>query len=69
MIALMMEAVSTSESRLGDAMVSTLATGPKIHGFKPGTGDGFLKAIKIPSTHSFRGKYGRRHHAIRVHGM
>jgi hypothetical protein len=26
-------------------MVSVLAVGPKVHRFKPGQGDGFLKAI------------------------
>jgi hypothetical protein len=37
-------------------MVSVLATGPKVRGFKPGRGDGFLKAIKIRSTSSFGGE-------------
>jgi hypothetical protein len=32
---------------------SVLATGPKGRGFKPGRGDGFLRAIKICSTPSF----------------
>jgi hypothetical protein len=32
---------------------SVLATGPKVHGFKPGQGDEFLRAIKIRSTPSF----------------
>jgi hypothetical protein len=31
-------------------MVSVLAIGPKVGGFKPGRGDEFLKAIKIRST-------------------
>jgi hypothetical protein len=34
-------------------VVSVLATGPKGRGFKPGRGDGFLRAIKIRSTPSF----------------
>jgi hypothetical protein len=34
-------------------VVSVLATGPSGHGFKPGQGDGFLRAIKIHSTPSF----------------
>jgi hypothetical protein len=34
-------------------VVSVLATGPKDRGFKPGRGDGFLRAIKIRSTPSF----------------
>jgi hypothetical protein len=43
-----------NKSRLCDVVVSMLATGPKGHGFKPGWGDGFLRAIKIRSTPSFR---------------
>jgi hypothetical protein len=42
-------------SRLGDVMVSVLAIGPKVRGFKPGRGDGFLTAIKVRSTPSFGG--------------
>jgi hypothetical protein len=34
-------------------VVSVLVTGPKGRGFKPGRGDGFLRAIKIRSTPSF----------------
>jgi hypothetical protein len=34
-------------------MVSVLANGPKVHGFKPGRGDGFLKCDRISSTPSF----------------
>jgi hypothetical protein len=34
-------------------VVNVLATGPKGRGFKPGRGDGFLRAIKIRSTPSF----------------
>jgi len=34
-------------------VVSVLATGPKGHGFKPGQGDRFLRAIKIRNTPSF----------------
>jgi hypothetical protein len=37
----------------GGVVVSVLATGPKGRGFKPGRGDGFLRAIKICSTPSF----------------
>jgi hypothetical protein len=33
-----------------------LAIGPKVCGFKPGQGDGFLRAIKICSTPSFEGE-------------
>jgi hypothetical protein len=35
-------------------VVSVLAIGPSVHGFKPGRGDGFLKAIKIRITSFFR---------------
>jgi hypothetical protein len=35
-------------------VVSVFATGPKGCGFEPGQGDGFLRAIKILSTPSFR---------------
>jgi hypothetical protein len=35
-------------------VVSVLATGPKVCGFEPGQGDGFLRAIRIRSTPSFR---------------
>jgi hypothetical protein len=38
---------------LGAVVVSVLATGPKGRGFRPGRGDGFLRAIKIRSTHFF----------------
>jgi hypothetical protein len=44
---------STDHSRLGDVVVSVLATGPKGCGFEPGQGDGFLRAIKIRSVRSF----------------
>jgi hypothetical protein len=37
-------------------MVSVLDIGPKVCGLKPGQGDGFLRAIKIHSTSSFRGE-------------
>jgi hypothetical protein len=38
--------------RLGDVVVSVIATRPKDRGFKPGRGDGFLRAIKILITPS-----------------
>jgi hypothetical protein len=40
-------------SRLGGVVVNVLATGPRGHGFKPGQGNGFLRAIKISITPSF----------------
>jgi hypothetical protein len=36
--------------RLAGVVLSVLATGPKGRWFKPGRGDGFLRAIKIRST-------------------
>jgi hypothetical protein len=38
--------------RLGGVMVIVLAIGSKGRGFKPGRGDGYLRAIKILSTPS-----------------
>jgi hypothetical protein len=35
-------------------VVSVLTTGPKGSGFKPGRGDGFLRAMKISRTPSSR---------------
>jgi hypothetical protein len=43
-------------SPLGGVVFSVLATRPKEGGFKPGQGDGFLRAIKIRSTTSSDGK-------------
>jgi hypothetical protein len=43
-------------SHLGDVMVSVLAVGPKVYRFRPGRGDGFLRAIKICSMPSFGGE-------------
>jgi hypothetical protein len=42
------------QGHLGGVVVSVLTTGPKGHGFKPSQGNGFLRAIKICSTPSFR---------------
>jgi hypothetical protein len=44
---------SAEVSRLGGVVVSVLAIKPQDRGFKPGRGDGFLRAIKIRSTHFF----------------
>jgi hypothetical protein len=46
----------TLSGRLG-VVVSVFAIGPKGCGFEPGQGHGFLKAIKIRSTPSFRMGY------------
>jgi hypothetical protein len=40
-------------SCVGGVIVSVLAIGLKVHGFKPGRGDGFFRAIKIRNTPSF----------------
>jgi hypothetical protein len=40
-------------SCLGGVMLSMLATGPKVHRFKPGQGDGLIRVINIRSTPSF----------------
>jgi hypothetical protein len=41
-------------------VVGVVATGPKVCGFEPNRSDGFLRAIRISSTRSFRigGKVG-----------
>jgi hypothetical protein len=41
---------------LGGLVVSVLATGPKIRGFKPGRGRWIFKCDKIRSTPSFGGE-------------
>jgi hypothetical protein len=41
---------------LGGVVVTVFATGPKVRGIKPIRDDGFLRAIKIRSMTSFRGK-------------
>jgi hypothetical protein len=41
---------------LEGAMVSVLATGPKVCELKPDRGDEFLRAIKVRSMPSFRGE-------------
>jgi hypothetical protein len=48
-------------------MVSMLAIKTKIHDFKPGRGNGFLRVIKIHSTPSFIGEV--KPHVIRFYGM
>jgi hypothetical protein len=39
---------------LGGTVVSVIAIEPKVRGFKPGRGNGYLRAIKIRSTPSSR---------------
>jgi hypothetical protein len=48
-------------------MVSVLAIGTKVRGFKPSLGDGFLKAVKIMRTPSFGGEVNPE--AIRFYNM
>jgi hypothetical protein len=48
---------------------SVLDTGPKIHGFKPGRGDGFLRAMKIRSTTFFEGEVKPSVPCRRFYGM
>jgi hypothetical protein len=56
--------------RLGGVVVSVLTTGPKVCGFEPGQGDGFLTAIKIRSKPSSRmGSKAGRSHVVRFYGM
>jgi len=37
-------------------MISVIAIGLKLRGFKPVRGDGFLRAMKMRNTPSFRGE-------------
>jgi hypothetical protein len=50
-------------------MVSVLAIGPNVRGFKLGCGDGFLQALKIRSTPSFGGEVKPSAHVIIFYGM
>jgi hypothetical protein len=65
-----MNTIHTNLGRLGGVVVSVLATAPKGCGFKPGQGDGFLKAIKIRSTPSSRmGSKAGRSHVVKFYDM
>jgi hypothetical protein len=65
--------LSVSCGRLGGVMVSVIAIASKVRGFnpgiKPGLGDGFLRAIKILSTPSFRLEAKPSTHVVRFHGI
>jgi hypothetical protein len=50
-------------------VVSVLAAGPKVCGFMPGRGDGFLRAIKIRSTPSIGEDVKPGPHVVRVYDM
>jgi hypothetical protein len=56
-------------SRLGGVVVSVLATGPKVCGFEPGQGDGFLRAIKTRSTPSFGWEVKLEVQCRKIYGM
>jgi hypothetical protein len=47
---------TTRLGRIIGVVVSVLAVGPKVRGFKPTRGDGFLRAIEIRSTLFFEGE-------------
>jgi hypothetical protein len=50
-------------------MVSVLAIGPKVRGFNPGRGDGFLRAINSAVRLSSEGKQSRRSDVVSFYGM
>jgi hypothetical protein len=54
---------------LGGVVFSVLVTGPKGCRFEPGQRGGFLRAIKIWSTPSFRWKQSQRPRVVRFYGM
>jgi hypothetical protein len=56
-------------SRLGGVKVSLLAIGSKVHGYKAGRGDGFLKAMKIHSKTSIEGEVKPSAHVVRFYKM
>jgi hypothetical protein len=50
-------------------MVSVLAIRPKVRGFKPDRGDGFLRAIQILSKTSFGRKVKPEDPSQKIYGM
>jgi hypothetical protein len=52
--------------RLGGVVVSVLATGPKVLGFEPSQGDGFLRVRKVYKVlvrkHKGKRQLGRQRH-------
>jgi hypothetical protein len=47
-----------------------LATGPKVCGFKPGQGDGFLREMKIRSMYLFwKGSKAGRSLVVKIYGI
>jgi hypothetical protein len=55
--------------RLGDVMLSVLATVPKVRMLKPGRGDGFLRAIKVRSRPFFGGEVKPLASCREIYGM
>jgi hypothetical protein len=49
---------------LGGLVVSVLATGPKVRGFKPGQGRRILRVIKSAARLPSEGKWSRRSHVV-----
>jgi hypothetical protein len=49
---------------LGGVVISVLATGPKVCGFKPGRGRWILRVIKSVALLPSEGKYSRRSHVV-----
>jgi hypothetical protein len=65
-----MHGIMAASRLLGCVVVSVLSTGPKDCGFDPGQGDGFLRAIKIRGTPSFRmGSKTEGPMPLTLHGM
>jgi hypothetical protein len=60
---------SYNSNLLCDVMVSVLAIRPKVRGFKPSRGDGFLRAIKFVPLVPSDGKKNRRSNVVRFYGM
>jgi hypothetical protein len=50
-------------------VVFVLSIGPRVHRFKPGRDDGFLRAIQIRSTTFFGGEVSLPLHVVRFYGM
>jgi hypothetical protein len=58
------EDVNASLVALGGLVVSVLATGPKVRGFKPGRGRCILRVIKSVARLPSEGKESRRSHVV-----
>jgi predicted small integral membrane protein len=60
----LLQAVHLQTTRCGGLMVSVLATGLKVRGFKPGREQWIFKGDKIRFTLSFGGEVNRRSHVV-----